>query len=194
MVIVVLVVTLKFNLNDFSACVALEARPVMWWEKILVVSGRFGGASRVAVVVSVSPRPRGHLELSIGSVVNAPQRRFERVRDIPRRRTLTTILVGVTSLSDSRNFRMAFKPALGKQRLSICAAYCVDQDTGAKCAPVNRRGGGMVDAPSSGNIDGACAVDVVADGSRCEAHQRAVASAVRVPASRFWVSTSFKFA
>jgi hypothetical protein len=39
---------------------------------------------------------------------------------------------------------MAFKPALGKQRLSICAAYCVDQDTGAKCAPINRRGGGMV--------------------------------------------------
>jgi hypothetical protein len=71
------------------------------------------------------------------------------------------ILVGVTSLSDRSNFRMAFKPTWGKQRLSICAAYCVDQDTSEKCAPVSRRDSRMGSgALSSGNIDGACAVAI----------------------------------
>ena len=46
----------------------------------------------------------------------------------------------------------------------------------------------------SGDVDGACAVAVVADGDRCKAHQRAIAGGVRVPASRSWVSSLCKFA
>src|SRR5262249_38917870 len=110
----------------------------------------------VGIVTKIGGHQDGVAKIS--SAVNPPQRRFERMHDIAGRRDRTTHLVTVVSVSDRRNFRMAFKPTWREQRLSIRAAYCIDQDTSEKCARVNCCGSRMgSEALSPGNIDGSFA-------------------------------------